>query len=95
MIDPINNPDPLFHLFAGGFMLGAFFMATDWVTSPVTNKGMLVYGSFISLLIILIRVYGGLPEGVMYSILIMNGFVPLINRSTQPRIFGLAKGALE
>lgn len=95
LIDPVQNPDPLFHLFAGGFMLGAFFMATDWVTSPVTNKGMLIYGSFISLLIILIRVYGGLPEGVMYSILIMNGFVPLINRGTQPRLFGLVKGGTE
>jgi len=56
---------------------------------------MLIYGSFISLLIILIRVYGGLPEGVMYSILIMNGFVPLINRGTQPRLFGLVKGGTE
>ncbi len=94
LIDPVNNADPIFHLFAGGFMLGAFFMATDWVTSPVTNMGMIIYGSLISLLIILIRIYGGLPEGVMYSILIMNGFVPLINRVTQPRIFGLAKGGL-
>ena len=95
LLDPVKNPNPLFHLFAGGFMLGAFFMATDWVTSPITNKGMIIYGSAISLLIILIRIYGGLPEGVMYSILIMNGFVPLINKGTQPRIFGLVKGAVK
>ena len=94
MIDPSGSPDPLFHIFAGGFMIGAFFMATDWVTSPITNRGMIIYGSLISLLIFLIRIYGGLPEGVMYSILIMNGFVPLINRGTRPRIFGLAKGGI-
>ncbi|GAB6281562.1 MAG: RnfABCDGE type electron transport complex subunit D [Ignavibacterium sp.] len=88
LIDPIKNPNPFFHLFAGGFLLGAFFMATDWVTSPITKKGMLIYGLLISLLIIVIRLFGGLPEGVMYSILIMNSFVPLINRYTQPKIFG-------
>ncbi|HSD63588.1 MAG TPA: RnfABCDGE type electron transport complex subunit D [Ignavibacteriaceae bacterium] len=95
LVDPVKNPDPFFHLFAGGFMLGAFFMATDWVTSPVTDKGLIIYGAAISLLIILIRNYGGLPEGVMYSILIMNGFVPLINRNTRPRIFGLVEGAVK
>lgn len=88
IIDPIKYPNPLFHIFAGGFLLGAFFMATDWVTSPVTPKGMWIFGICISLIIVVIRTYGGLPEGVMYAILIMNAFVPLINRLTIPRIFG-------
>lgn len=87
-IDPVKYPNPFFHLFAGGFLLGAFFMATDWVTSPITGKGMLIYGLLISVIIIVIRLFGGLPEGVMYSILIMNSFVPLINRYTKPKIFG-------
>lgn len=91
LLDPVKNPTPFFHLLAGGFMLGAFFMATDWVTSPVTGKGMWVFGLGISLILVTIRVYGGLPEGVMYSILIMNALVPLINRYTRPRIFGEAK----
>lgn len=88
IIDPIKYPNPLFHIFAGGFLLGAFYMATDWVTSPVTSKGMWIYGFCISLIIVVIRIFGGLPEGVMYSILIMNAFVPLINRLTVPKIFG-------
>lgn len=91
IIDPLKYPNPLFYIFAGGFLLGAFFMATDWVTSPITSKGMWIYGFCISLIIVLIRIFGGLPEGVMYAILIMNAFVPLINRFTKPRIFGEAK----
>lgn len=91
IIDPLKYPNPLFHIFAGGFLLGTFFMATDWVTSPITSKGMWIYGFCISLIIVLIRIFGGLPEGVMYAILIMNAFVPLINRFTKPRIFGEAK----
>ncbi len=90
LIDPAA-PDPVFHLFAGGFLFSAMFMATDMVTSPVTGRGMWIYGICISLIIVLIRVYGGLPEGVMYSILFMNAFVPLINRYTRPRIFGEGK----
>ena len=88
VIDPIKYPNPLFHIFAGGFLLGAFYMATDWVTSPVTSKGMWIFGFCISLIIVVIRIFGGLPEGVMYAILIMNAFVPLINRLTVPKIFG-------
>ncbi|MEJ5352356.1 MAG: RnfABCDGE type electron transport complex subunit D [Melioribacteraceae bacterium] len=88
IIDPIKYPNPLFHIFAGGFLLGAFYMATDWVTSPVTSKGMWIFGFCISLIIVVIRIFGGLPEGVMYAILIMNAFVPLINRLTVPKIFG-------
>ncbi|MCZ7602016.1 MAG: RnfABCDGE type electron transport complex subunit D [Melioribacteraceae bacterium] len=91
MIDPIAYPNPLFHLLAGGFLFGLFFMATDWVTSPMTPKGMWIYGLGISLVLIIIRLFGGLPEGVMYAILFMNAFVPLINRYTRPRVFGEVK----
>lgn len=72
--------DPLFHIFAGGLMLGAFFMATDYSTSPMTTKGKLIFGFGCGLLTVLIRLYGGYPEGVCYSILIMNMFVPLLDR---------------
>ena len=91
LIDPAKYPDPLFHMMAGGFLFGALFMATDWVTSPITSKGMWIFGLCVSLMLILIRNFGGLPEGVMYSILFMNGFVPLINRFTVPKVFGGAK----
>lgn len=91
LIDPTKYPTPLFHVLAGGFMFGAFFMATDWVTSPITRMGMWIYGLGISLVVVVIRVFGGLPEGVMYAILFMNAFVPLINRFTRPKIFGEAK----
>jgi len=76
------------HLLAGGLMLGALFMATDMVTSPLTGRGMLIFGAGCGFLTILIRLYGGYPEGVCYSILLMNTTVPLIDRYTQPRIFG-------
>lgn len=89
LIDPAKYPPPIFHLFAGGFLLGAFFMATDYVTSPISSKGMWIYGLGISLVIIIIRLFGGVPEGVMYSILFMNAFVPLINRYTLPKPFGM------
>lgn len=91
LIDPIVYPTPLFHIFAGGFLVGALFMATDWVTSPLYGKGMWIFGIGIALVLVLIRLFGGLPEGVMYSILFMNAFVPLINRYTKPRIFGTEK----
>ncbi|MHC1739067.1 MAG: RnfABCDGE type electron transport complex subunit D [Ignavibacteriaceae bacterium] len=91
LLDPAKYPTPFFHLMAGGFMFGAFYMATDWVTSPLTNKGMWIYGAGISMMIVIIRLFGGLPEGVMYAILFMNGFVPLINRYTKPRVFGEVK----
>ncbi len=92
LINP-QNPTPVFHIFAGSFLFGAMFMATDWVTSPITNKGMWIFGFAISFVLVVIRIYGGLPEGVMYSILFMNGFVPLINRYTKPTIFGFVKEA--
>lgn len=94
LIDPIKYPTPFFQLLAGGFLFGAFFMATDWVTSPITGKGMWIFGFGIGAMVVVIRLFGGLPEGVMYSILFMNAFVPLINRYTVPRVFGAVKGAV-
>jgi electron transport complex protein RnfD len=91
ILDPIKYPNPAFQLFAGGYLFGTFFMATDWVTSPLTSKGMWIFGLGIALLVVLIRIFGGLPEGVMYAILIMNSVVPIINRYTYPRIFGEIK----
>lgn len=85
------NPDKgsvLFHLFSGGLLIGAFFMATDPVTTPVTKKGRYVFGIGCAILIMIIRYFSGLPEGVMYSILFMNAFVPLMNRYTTPRRYG-------
>lgn len=86
-IDP-SRPNAPFMLFSGGLMLGAVYMATDMVTSPVTNRGRWVFGAGIGILVVIIRVWGGLPEGVMYAILFMNALTPFINRATQPRVFG-------
>ena len=86
-VDPAK-PDAAFMLFSGGLMLGAVYMATDLVTSPVTNGGRWVFAVGIGVLVVVIRVWGGLPEGVMYAILFMNALVPVINRATQPRVFG-------
>ena len=80
--------DPVFHLLSGGLMLGAVFMATDYVTSPMSKKGMIIYGVGIGLLTIIIRVWGAFPEGVSFAILIMNAFVPLINMYMKPKRFG-------
>ena len=79
---------PLYHLLTGGLILGAFFMATDWVTSPLTKKGKLIFGLGCGFLTVLIRLQGGYPEGVCYSILLMNMVTPLIDRYTKPRVFG-------
>jgi len=79
---------PLYELFVGGLMLGAFFMATDYATSPLTPNGQFIYAAGCGLLTVLIRTFGGYPEGVSYSILIMNLCVPLIERYTKPTIFG-------
>ncbi|HSM09365.1 MAG TPA: RnfABCDGE type electron transport complex subunit D [Gemmatimonadota bacterium] len=87
-IDGARYPGPLFMLFSGGLILGAMYMATDMVTSPVTNTGAWIFGVGIGVLVVLIRTWGGLPEGVMYAILLMNALVPFINRATQPRVFG-------
>ena len=87
-LDPARFAGPLFMIFSGGLVLGAVYMATDLVTSPVTNGGRWIFGAGIGALVVLIRVWGGLAEGVMYAILIMNALVPFINRATQPRVFG-------
>lgn len=86
-VDP-HKPDVMFMLLSGGLMLGAVYMATDMVTAPVTSTGKWVFGAGIGILVVVIRVWGGLPEGVMYAILFMNALVPFINRATQPRVFG-------
>jgi Na+-translocating ferredoxin:NAD+ oxidoreductase subunit D len=87
-IDATRYPSPVFMLFSGGLMLGAVYMATDMVTSPVTHAGAWIFGFGIGFLVVLIRLWGGLPEGVMYAILFMNALVPFINRATRPRVFG-------
>ena len=88
MVNPESNADPMFHLLTGGVMLGAIFMATDYVTSPMSVKGMWIYGIGIGVITVLIRVFGAYPEGVSFAILIMNAFVPLINAYIKPKRFG-------
>ncbi len=83
-----NSPSPLFMLGSGGLMLGAFFMATDPVSAPVTPIGMWIFGAMIGLMTVIIRLFGGLPEGIMYAILFANASVPLIEAISQPRKFG-------
>ena len=90
-IDGARFASPVFMMFSGGLILGAVYMATDMVTSPVTHLGCWIFGFGIGFLVVLIRVWGGLPEGVMYAILFMNALVPFINRATQPRVFGHAR----
>ena len=87
-LSPDRFPNPFFMLFSGGLILGAVYMATDMATSPVTPKGMWVYGALIGLLTVIIRYYSGLPEGVMYAILLGNAATPLIEKITQPTPFG-------
>ncbi len=91
LVDSSRYPDPLFHLLTGGLILGAFFMATDMVTSPITNKGMLIFGVGCGVLTVLIRLFGGYPEGVSFAILLMNAATPLIDRFVKPRTFGTSK----
>lgn len=91
MSDPTKYADGVFHLLSGGMMLGAVFMATDPVTSPVTPRGCWIFAAGVGALVILIRQFSGLPEGVMYSILLMNGITPLIDRWTQPRTYGTGR----
>lgn len=94
LIDPSMYADPLFHLLSGGAMLGAWFMATDMVTSPMTFKGRAVYAVSIGLLTGIIRLFGSYPEGVSYAILIMNAFTPIIDKYIVPRRFGMNKPAV-
>lgn len=88
LVDPAHYVNPLFHLLTGGLMLGAFFMATDMVTSPMSSKGQLVFGLGAGILTVLIRIFGAYPEGVSFAILIMNAFVPLIDIGFKPKRFG-------
>lgn len=88
LINPMAYASPFLHLLTGGLMLGAIFMATDYVTSPMNPRGMLVYGVGIGLLTIIIRTWGAYPEGISFAILIMNGFTPLINFYIKPKRFG-------
>lgn len=85
---PDRYPGPLFSILAGSLLIGAFYMATDPVSSPITPRGAWIFGVGIGLLVVLIRVFGGFPEGVMYAILLMNAATPLLDRYTQPRVFG-------
>ncbi len=89
LIDPTGNASPLFHLFSGSLMLGAIFMATDMVTSPTDKSGMLVFGIGCGLLTMIIRKWGSYPEGVSFSIFIMNATTPLLNRVCKPKVFGV------
>ncbi len=88
---PQDYMSPLFHLLSGGAVLGAVFMATDYVTSPMTKKGMVVYGVGIGVITMLIRLWGPYPEGMSFAILIMNSVVPLIDKYIRPRRFGCVK----
>ena len=91
LVDPAKFSDPIFTLGAGGLMLGAFYIATDPVTSPIAPWGAWIFAISVGMLIVLIRTFGGFPEGVMYAVLLMNAFTPLIDRVTQPRLFGAPK----
>ena len=91
LADPVAYADPFYHLLAGGAMLGAWFMATDMTTSPMTTAGKAVFAVGGGVIAALIRLLGGFPEGVSYSILIMNAFVPVIDRHLKPRRFGVVR----
>lgn len=88
LVNPELYASPVVHLFSGGLMLGAIFMATDYVTSPMNHRGMLIYGVCIGLLTVIIRLFGAYPEGMSFAILIMNAFTPLINTYVKPKRFG-------
>ena len=91
LAQPERYPSPLFLLFAGGLMLGAVFMATDMVGSPMTSRGCWVYGVLIGTLVVVIRLWGGMPEGVMYAILLGNAVTPQIDRMIRPKVYGMAQ----
>lgn len=87
LMDPAQYTDPLFNILTGGVLLGSIFMATDYVTSPMTARGMVLYGVGIGLITMLIRMFGSYPEGISFAILIMNSVVPLINKYIKPARF--------
>jgi len=88
LADPTRYANPVFHVISGGLFLGAIFMATDYVTSPITKKGMLIFGFGCGLITVVIRLFGGFPEGVSFAILLMNAATPLIDKMTKPVVFG-------
>jgi Na+-translocating ferredoxin:NAD+ oxidoreductase subunit D len=88
LADPLKYSNPVFHILSGGLLLGAIFMATDYVTSPMNPKAMIIYGFGIGLITVIIRIWGAYPEGVSFAILIMNAFVPLMNAYIKPKRFG-------
>ena len=88
LIDPEHYANPIIHLLAGGAILGAFYMATDLVTSPMTKKGMVIFALGVGIITAVIRLFGAYPEGISFAILIMNAFVPLIDTYFKPRRFG-------
>lgn len=87
LINPLWG-NPFFHLLSGGLLLGAFFMATDPVTTPLSTKGRIIFGVGAGVLVMVIRLWGGYPEGVMFSILFMNAVTPLLNRYLKPKVLG-------
>jgi len=88
LANPEQHATPLFHLLAGGLMLGAVFMASDMVGSPMTSKGIYIYGALIGVLTVVIRTWGGMPEGMMYAILFGNALSPHLDRLIQPKVYG-------
>ena len=93
LVNPALYVNPLYHILGGGLLLGAIFMATDYSTSPMTRSGQILYGVCIGLLTMLIRLFGSYPEGMSFAILVMNAFTPMINRFSQPHLFGQVKAA--
>ena len=91
LINPSRYADPSFHIITGGLFIGAFFMATDYVTSPIMGKGMLIFGAGCGVFTVIIRLFGAYPEGVSFAILLMNAATPLIDRYTKPAVFGAVK----
>jgi len=87
-IDPLHYPDAIFHVLSGGLMLGAFFIATDPVTSPSSNAGRLLFGAGCGLLVYIIRTWGGYPEGIAFAVMLMNASTPVIDNYVRPRIYG-------
>jgi electron transport complex protein RnfD len=92
LIDAESYASPVFMLLSGGLMLGAVFMATDMVASPMTSAGCYIYGALIGILVVVIRVWGGMPEGVMYAILLANAVSPHIDGLIQPKVYGTSGG---
>lgn len=95
LVNPARYADPSFHVITGGLFLGAFFMATDYVTSPLTAKGKLIFGAGCGVFTVIIRLFGSYPEGVSFAILLMNAVTPLIDRYTGPVVFGTVKAGKE